>query len=235
MRYLNKLLLNKKPVGLKEQHVKNSYSQCGEDLIIKHIFQALEIEKPSFIDIGAHHPYYMNNTAFFSLAGSRGINIEPDPSLFERFPFHRPNDVNLNIGISDKVGEEDFYIISVPTLNTFSKETALAYEKEGAYKIKEVSKIKIDTIQNIIKKYANGIFPDFLSLDAEGVDEIILHSIDFEKNCPIVICIETISFSQTGNGEKNQEIIDFLVSKGYLFYADTNINSIFVLKDKWMR
>ncbi len=236
MNYLRNLLKKKDvAIPIEDQYKKNSYSQCGEDLIVKHIFEALKIEKPSFIDIGAHHPFYMNNTALFSLLGSRGINIEPDPTLFLRFPVNRKNDVNLNIGISEIESEEDFYIISVPTLNTFSKETALNYEKEGEYRIVEVKKIKTNTIQNIITEYANGIFPDFLSLDAEGIDELILHSIDFEKNYPIVICIETISFSQSGNGEKNKKIINFLESKGYLFYADTNINSIFVFKDKWLR
>ena len=168
MNYLRNLLKKKDvAIPIEDQYKKNSYSQCGEDLIVKHIFEALKIEKPSFIDIGAHHPFYMNNTALFSLLGSRGINIEPDPTLFLRFPVNRKNDVNLNIGISEIESEEDFYIISVPTLNTFSKETALNYEKEGEYRIVEVKKIKTNTIQNIITEYANGIFPDFLSLDAE--------------------------------------------------------------------
>ena len=233
MRYLNKFLRDKSSIALYEQHAKKSYSQCGEDLIIKHVFQALDIENPSFIDIGAHHPYYMNNTALFSVLGSKGINIEPDPSLFNRFPKDRPNDVNLNIGISDTESIEDFYIISVPTLNTFSKETALSYESEGAFKIVEVKKIKTKTIQNIIEEYANGVFPDFLSLDAEGVDELILRTIDFEVYRPIVICVETLSFSDIGKGIKNNKIIELLENKGYLLYADTNINSIFIDKNRW--
>jgi len=233
MRYFNTLLRKKTQISSEDQYKKTSYSQCGEDLIVKHIFEALDIKKPSFIDIGAHHPFYMNNTALFSLNGSVGINIEPDPVLFSRFPFHRVNDVNLNIGIGDKEGEEDFYIISTPTLNTFSREIANGYENEGDYTIESIKKIKINSVQNIILEYNNGVFPDFLSLDAEGVDELILHSIDFKKNCPVVICIETLSFSQNGNGEKNTKIIHFLENNGYLYYSDTNINSIFVLKSKW--
>jgi len=225
---------NKKIQSPEEKFGKTSYSQCGEDMIVRHIFQAIGLSSPSFIDIGAHHPFYMNNTAVFSMAGSRGINIEPDPNLFKQFPLYRKNDVNLNIGISDKEDEQDFYIINTPTLNTFSKETAEGYQYQGNYKITDVKKIKTDTVTNILEKYANGFFPDFLNLDTEGVDELILNSIDFENNnCPIVICIETLSFSERGAGIKNKSIIQFLESKGYLFYADTNINSIFVLKSKW--
>lgn len=214
---------------------KTSYSQCGEDLIVKFIFDNLNIKNPSYIDIGAHHPYYISNTALFYQTGSVGINIEPDPILFEAFEKNRKKDKNLNIGISDCEDVLDFYIISSPTLNTFSKEEAVNYEKEGSFKIQKTQKIKVNTLQNVLNEFSNGIFPQFLSVDAEGIDELIIKSIDFEKNFPIVICIETISFSTTGNGVKNTKLIDYIVSKGYLVYADTNINTIFVRKEIWQR
>lgn len=213
---------------------KISYSQSGEDLLVQYIFNSIK-EKPSYLDIGAHHPYYLNNTALFYEKGYRGINIEPDPKLFSLFSLLRKEDLNLNIGISEDMGEKEFYIISEPALNTFSKEEAIKYQDEGDYKIVNTLNIQTNTILNIVDKYAGGVFPTFLTIDAEGVDELILKSIDFERNYPIVICIETISFSMKGKGLKNNNIISFLESKGYLLYADTNINSIFVKKDKWIR
>lgn len=214
---------------------KKSYSQSGEDLIVKFIFDCLGITKPSYLDIGAHHPYFISNTALFYEKGSRGINIEPDPVLFSEFLKERKSDVNLNIGISDIDGELDFFVISASTLNTFSKEEAYNYEKEGNFKIKSIKKIKVNTLVSILNQYSNGIFPQFLSIDAEGVDEIIIKAIDFEENFPIVICIETISFSTSGNGLKNNDLIQYIESKGYLLYADTNINSIFVKESFWRR
>lgn len=214
---------------------KTSYSQCGEDLIVKFIFDTLNIKNPSYIDIGAHHPYYISNTALFYQNGSVGINIEPDPILFDAFEKDRENDKNLNIGISDSEDVLDFYVISSPTLNTFSKEEAINYEKEGNFKIKDIKKIKVNTLQNVINEFAYGVFPQFLSVDAEGIDELIIKSIDFENNFPIVICIETISFSTTGNGVKNINLIKLIEDSGYLLYADTHINSIFVRKNNWIR
>ena len=181
------------------QYKKPSFSQSGEDLIVKFIFDQLGIKNPSYIDIGAHHPYYISNTALFFKNGSRGINIEPDPTLFKEFLKYRKEDVNLNIGISDCKGELDFYVISSPTLNTFSKEEADKYCLEGDYQIKSIKKIKVQILSDIIKDFSNGIFPQFLSIDAEGVDEIIIRELDFDKNYPIVICIETITFSTSGN------------------------------------
>ena len=212
---------------------KISYSQCGEDLIVSFIFNRLGILNPNYIDIGAHHPYKLSNTAFFYESGSRGINIEPDPELFVAFTKHRKEDVNLNIGISDSNSEKDFYVISSSTLNTFSRKDAENYRKEGNYTIKEVKTIPVRTLASILNEKFSGKFPQFLSLDAEGIDELVIRSIDFEKNYPIVICVETISFSTSGHGIKNEKLIKYIINKGYLNYADTYINTIFVREKFW--
>lgn len=229
-----KLTLKRMFIG-NEKYDKISYSQCGEDLIVKFIFDNLGIKKPNYLDIGAHHPYYISNTALFYQNGCRGINIEPDPILFEAFIKEREEDVNINIGIGDKYEELNFYVMSSPTLNTFSKEEAYNYQKEGNYTVKSIEKIKVNTLSNILKEFSKGIFPQFLSVDAEGIDEIIIKDIDFEKNYPIVICIETISFSTSGNGLKNKNLIQYIEENGYLLYADTYINSIFVKESFWRR
>jgi FkbM family methyltransferase len=217
-----------------ERYKKISYAQSGEDIIIKYIFDALGVKNPSYIDIGAHHPFYLNNTFLFYINGSRGVNIEPDPTLFHTINIQRPNDVNLNIGISDKNEIADFYVMASKSLNTFSKVDAEKYELEGE-KIEEVKKLPIEKLEGVIQNYCGGKFPDFISIDVEGLDELIIKNIDYERNKPKVICIETISFSNTGMGIKNNQLINFIISKGYLLYADTNINSIFVLKDLWQR
>lgn len=214
---------------------KKSYSQCGEDLIVKFIFDTIGIPKPSFLDIGAHHPYHLSNTALLYENGSTGINIEPDPTLFQEFLRKREKDVNLNIGIAQEDGEQDFYIINAPTLNTFSKIEAEGYASEGNYFIKDIKKIRVLRVSSILTKYSSDRFPQFLSLDAEGVDETVLRSIDYSTYFPIVICVETIGFSTKGMGVKNVKIIDFLLSRGYLLYADTYINSIFIRKEYWAK
>ncbi|MDI6034178.1 FkbM family methyltransferase [Flavobacterium sp. LB2P84] len=219
--------------SVEDKYKKMSFSQCGEDLIVKFIFDYLGIYKPTYIDIGAHHPYYISNTALFYKNGCRGINVEPDPVLFKEFLKYRKEDENLNIGISDSNSELDFYIISSPTLNTFSKGEAEKYALEGNYQIKSIEKITVKTLKNVLEECSNGIFPQYLSVDAEGVDEVIIKEIDFENNYPIVICIETITFSTSGNGIKNTNLIEYIIDRGYILYADTHINTIFVRNENW--
>lgn len=213
---------------------KVSYAQCGEDLIVRFIFDAIGIETPSYIDVGAYDPHEFSNTKLFYLQGSRGVNVEPDPISFARFLTARPEDTNLNVGVADEAGTLDFYRISSPTLSTFSKEEIERYEAEG-HTVESVIPVPVETLAQIIEDHCQGRFPDFLSLDVEGMGFCILKSIDYEKLRPTVICVETITYSNTGRGEKEEHIIEFLVSQGYLAYADTYINTIFVSKDRWIR
>lgn len=210
-----------------------SFSQCGEDLIISHIFQALSIQYPSYIDVGAYHPFHLSNTAYFYKRGCKGINIEPDPALFAQFPRNRPRDINLNIGISTSNGTVDFYQMTAPTLNTFSREDALTLENEHNVKIKAVKKIPVETLSRVIHDHWNDQFPDLLSLDAEGYDLELLKTIDYALHSPLVICVETISYSTTGHGVKEEKIIQLLKENGYFTYADTYINTIFVKRSNW--
>jgi len=230
----NKLISLSKFRSVIKKFNKISYSQSGEDLIVRFIFDAINIKNPSYVDIGAHHPYHFSNTALFYNSGSRGINIEPQPELFTDFTKIRKEDINLNLGISDTSGELDFYVMSIPTLNTFSSSEVERYVQEG-YSVKYIKKIRVDTINAVIERYCQGIFPDFLSLDAEGLDLKILKSIDYQRSSPTVICVETISFSKTGKGVKDIDIINFLEKQGYMIYGDTYINTIFVKKDKWIQ
>ena len=215
--------------------IKVSFSQSGEDLIIKYIFDALNIEKPTYLDIGAHHPEHLNNTKIFYDSDSNGVNIEANPHLIDAFHKERKRDTNLNCGIGIENKSLDFYILSESTLSTFSKAEAEKSCQEGGYQITEIIKIPVISIQEVFRKYFFNSAPDLLSIDVEGWDYEILSSIDFDNTRPTIICIESISFSANGNGLKDERINSLLSKKGYIFYADTNINSIFVLEKLWKK
>lgn len=226
--------IRQKFVPEKNKFLRNSYSQSGEDLIVRYLFNILKIQNPSYLDIGAHHPYYLSNTALLYKNGSRGMNIEPDPDLFERVDSVRQGDMNLNIGIGETEEILNFHVMNIPTLNTFSIDEAESAINEGDYKIEKTIPVKVQPLSLIIDQFFGSIFPDFLSLDVEGLDELIIRSIDYDNSCPTVICVETLSFSENSNGIKNNSIIMFLEDRGYMVYADTYINTILVYREKWM-
>ena len=213
-------------------NAKISYSQCGEDLIIDYVFKLRGIKKPTYIDIGAHHPFHLNNTALFYQRGCTGINIDANPQLLSEFEINRRRDINLNVGVGAQPGEFDFFIMEDKTLSTFSKHEVDAMISYGKL-LAEVRKVRIITVKEIIERYFQGNFPDFMSLDVEGMDMEILKSIDFEKSSPKVICVEAAEYSPKGAGARREELIDFLAGKNYYEYANTNLNAIMVKRDFW--
>jgi len=223
-KFFNKAYLNQKV----------SYSQCGEDLIVDFLLTwILGIKNPSYLDIGAHHPYSLNNTYLFYKRGLTGVNIEPDPKLFSYLAKMRPKDVNINKGVGSNTKNEiaDFYIMSSRALNTFSKEEAERISKSATIKIDEIKQIELVNINDILAKYYSDKLLDFLTIDVEGLDLQILKSIDFGKYKPNVICVETIQFNEANIIKKQQSIIDFVIANGYFNYADTSINTIFARID----
>ncbi len=214
-------------------YYRKSWSQCGEDLIMRYLFDMLRIPRPSYIDIGAHHPWFYNNTYLFYRQGAHGVNIEPDPTLYARLRRARRRDVNVNIGIGPQAGELDFYVMSQRTLSTFSTAEAQKYVAEHGLRIVETRSIQVQTFAQAVDAYA-GTPPDLVSLDVEGLDLDILRSIDFSTYHPHVFCVETISYAQgDGSGVKNQDIHALMLANDYMLYADTYINSIYVAGRSW--
>ncbi|MCK4981975.1 MAG: FkbM family methyltransferase, partial [Victivallaceae bacterium] len=156
-----------------------SYSQFGEDIVIISMFANMGIDHPTYLDIGAHHPYNISNTALLYNLGCRGINIEPSTDLYSLFLKHRLEDINLNIGVSDQKGTLTYYQFHpLSGRNTFSKETAEKFLKEIDLPQPETYEVAVNTVNNILDTYYEGKCPDFLSIDVEGLDDVILKSID---------------------------------------------------------
>jgi FkbM family methyltransferase len=218
---------------------KRSYSQSGEDLIISYAFRLKGILNPSYIDIGAFHPFDLSNTALFYYNGSTGINIEPNIINFRLFEKFRQRDLSLNIGLGTTVGQLKYYSYNNPSLNTFSEteagKMAQLYESTNnhRYKLKGTYNVDVLSINQILKSHFKGNCPDFLSIDVEGMDLEILKSLDFNVYIPKIICVESVDYSIDGTGNKRSDILSFLESMGYFEYAFTNINSIMVNKEFW--
>ena len=212
---------------------KNSYSQCGEDLILDHLFSWLQIDRLTYLDIGAHHPMFLSNTYYFYLKGCHGVCVEPDPVLFKEIAAKRRKDICLNLGVGVSSQEKaSFYIMTSPTLNTFSEEEARRYESIGKIKIEKVLDIPLLTVNEIIaRNFAH--CPHFVSIDTEGLDLDIVKSFDFDNFRPQVFCIETLSYTENNSEVKSIEIIDYMRNKDYFVYADTYINTIFVDRNAW--
>ena len=200
-----------------------TYAQHGDDIIALALLDNLGIAKPSYIDIGAHHPFNISNTALMYSLGGRGVNVEPNPVLFEAFPVQRPQDVNLNIGVSDEAGRLTFHCFDERSgLNTFSPERAKWVEENTAFRVRKTFEVEVQTVAQILDTHCAGKAPDFMSLDVEGLDARILASMDFERHRPAVICVEMNSAADS------KGVSDNLMRHGYRLAFRSVVNLFFV-------
>lgn len=222
-------------------HVRRSYSQSGEDIIISDLMNRLRIKSPRYLDIGANHPISLNNTFRLYQRGGSGVCVEPNPVLCEKIRKKRSRDICLNAGVAfDSQKEADFYLFSenYSGLNTFSKEEADFWENEGneeigRHTVVKTVKMPLLNINELMEQYFEG-HPNLISVDVEGFDFDIIKSIDFTSFQPEVFCIETLGFIEDNKEIKKQEIISFFLAKGYFVYADTYINTIFCKKSSYL-
>lgn len=218
----------------KPQQPLRSYAQSGEDILAHGILcRHLRIERPAYVDIGAHDPVRLSNTYLLYTLGCRGLLIEPDPDCVKKLRRKRRHDTVLAAGISPGCyGEAPFYRLNQPTLNTFSRQDAEDACAQGPYRIVEELRVPVVPIADAIDSKLLGR-PNFLSIDAEGLDVAILDSYDFDRHAPELVCVEAAEFCENNIGPLRAEIFSILQDRGYFLYASTYLNGLFVSRKHW--
>lgn len=204
-----------------------SYSQCGEDLVVSFIFNYLHIKDVTYLDIGAYDPIEINNTYLFYRLGHRGVLVEPNVAMCEKLRAVRPEDTTLAAGIGvTGVREAEYYVMSEPAWNTFSKEEAehMVRSTNGRVRIRDVIKMPLLDINDVLVEHFDGA-PAFVSIDAEGWHLAILKAIDYRRFRPKVICVETLV---SGTNRAIPETPAFMETQGYVARGGSFVNTIFV-------
>ncbi len=210
--------------GLTNGFSTRIYSQEGEDLILKEFLS--NVQKGFYVDIGAHHPIRFSNTYMFYKMGWSGINIDAMPNSMKAFKRKRPRDINLEMGVSDKKGVLTYYMFDEPALNSFSKELSEERDRESDFKIVDKKRVKTYPLSYILEKYLpknKGI--DFMSIDVEGLDLMVLKSNDWDRYIPRYILIECIG--EDIEDIQREDIYTFLKEKGYTIVGKTYRTLVF--------
>lgn len=169
-----------------------SYSQYGEDLIIDSFFQHhVPIKNGNYLDIGCYHPIGISNTYVLHKKGWQGLVIDIDDYKLELFKRRRGKNVEVlkaAISSEDSLSKVPIYKFNQPfsPYDTLSEDMAKTRSKaiNIDYTTEEVNQISINSLLN--KKHF-----DLINIDVEGLDELIVNSIDFKKHQPTMIVYES--------------------------------------------
>ena len=191
---------------------KISQSFYGDDILLWRYFKLRNIRNGFFIDIGAYHPKFNNNTwRLRKQLGFRGINIEPTERI-KLFRKYRKNDKNLQCLIGDRVDKVDFYYSSEEPQISGTDRSKLIKKPDILMKMWQT------TLSRIVEQY-NVTKIDLLDIDIEGTEMEVLRGYDWSV-MPRLILIED-------DKDTEERIKPFLTMKGYKIIAHTINNALY--------
>lgn len=186
-------------------------------------------ESGFYVDVGAHDPFRFSNSAYFYARGWRGLSIEPDPSGADLIRRYRPRDIVINLGVGAEPSTLTFFRFNEPALNTFDADLARERLKNAAYRVVEEKKVEVDRLDRIFAVHlTSGQKIDFMSVDAEGVDLVVLKSNDWNRFRPAYVVAETLNLELATMS--SNETVAFMRDVGYrpvaaafssVFFADS--------------
>jgi FkbM family methyltransferase len=201
------------------------FGQEAEDAVLAELFGAELGRKGFFVDVGAHHPTRYSNTWKFYQLGWRGINIDPTPGCMVEFNKLRPEDTNLEIGVSAREAERSFYCYNEPALNGIDNDRREELA-ESPYKLEKIIEVRTKPLSDILS--AHGVVlksPNFLSIDVEGLEMEVLQSSSWDRYLFEWILIEQRANDLTTIDQTSPWL--FLSSKGYQAVACTGRTVIY--------
>jgi len=202
-----------------------SYAQNFEDVMLWRALQ--HVNKGFYIDVGANDAVIDSVTCAFYERGWHGINIEPMQQYFDQLLAQRPNDINLQLAVSDAEGELTFFNIPDTGLSTVDQNIAQSHIDAGREVLRQ--QVHVTTLSAICEKHIKEPI-HFLKIDVEGLEAAVLRGMDFEKWRPWILVIEaTRPQSQTTS---HHEWEDFVLRGGYQFAYFDGLNHFYVANEQ---
>jgi FkbM family methyltransferase len=193
-----------------------SYAQNFEDIMLARALGG--VEHGYYIDIGAAWPDFDSVTKFFYDKGWSGINIEPNPRIFETLQKNRKKDKNICTAVGDCPGVMPMYFFDETGLSTLVEAIAENNIEMGFSSFR--SEISVVTLNEIWKKFVpKGQEVHFLKIDVEGFEKSVIASNDWLQNRPWIVIVEaTLPLSQIESYSVWEEML--LRARYDFVYAD---------------
>jgi FkbM family methyltransferase len=162
-----------------------NYSQNNEDIVITNYFKG---RTGVLLDIGANDGYTFSNSLALIDSGWAAVLVEPSPTAFKKLKELHANNANVklhNVAISTSKGTATYYDMGNHVDETDSSLLSTLVQDELKrwdgieFKTKKVKTVPYSEIENVY---------DFITIDAEGCEELILPQINLEHTQ--MLCIE---------------------------------------------
>ncbi len=189
---------------------QRSHAQILQDLWV--LFQTHEKYNGFFVEFGACDGVSLSNTLLLEKDyGWRGILAEPNPRWHEALYANRKVRISTRC-VHQKSGETTlFSCTTIPELSRISDVIPDdIHERTGNRKQEQCIEVETISLLDLLRENDAPEYIDFLSIDTEGSEELILRTFDFTRYRFGLITIE-----HAGEQKKRDGIFEFLAKNGY--------------------
>jgi FkbM family methyltransferase len=200
----------------------SSYSLNFEDVIFHRLFPV--IENGFYVDVGAGHPRFENDTFSLYQRGWHGINVEPNHGFHGALMEERPRDTNIRAVLADSFGDVfTYYELDGSGLSTCDAEQAAAYQAIGLDVV--LREVSTTTLSSILAE-AGVVHINILKVDVEGFEEKVLAGNDWERFRPDVVLVEATYPENPVRRPTN--ILSFMEQRGYRHVLFDGLNDFYL-------
>lgn len=170
---------------------RGHFGQHAEDVYLRKFFRGRQATG-FYVDVGAHDPFQLSNTAWLWLHGWRGINVDASQTVIDAFNRVRPLDHNVRAAVVDRDTA-----LRTPTITFYSSrgidncatcDPVLAQTRATTQQ-ETVPCRSLSAILDDAARLSGGQV-DVLNIDIEGLDEAVVRDIDTWPVRPTVVLIE---------------------------------------------
>ena len=226
--------------------IQKSYSQFGEDLVIKNHLEWLGKDPKSkgfYVDIGAYHPLGASNTYKLYKNGSSGVAVDVGSQKKILFNLLRRRDIFIDAAVVTDNYSDKFVMFNIDGYGSES-DSVVGYGIGDAkvHNSHNTRKVKALTISELLRysfstKPADNANWSVLNIDIEGLDEDVIKSIDFEKYPFDIICVEVFPLDEWNkiNEYLNSPVNKTMDAAGYSLQSICGPTLIYLRKKSLLR
>jgi len=198
-----------------------SYAQNFEDIML---WRALSgVKDGCYIDVGAQSPDTDSVSRLFHERGWRGLHVEPTPHYANLLRQRRPDELVLQVAISNVPGVLRFFDIAETGLSTLEESIAEEHRAAG-FQVTDI-RVPTMTLDTVLEQFS-GRDVHWLKIDVEGAESRVIEGWQQSALRPWVVVIEStrpLSPEQTYSDWEPA-----VLAKGYRFAYFDGLNRFYV-------
>ncbi len=197
-----------------------SYAQNFEDVML---WRALRhVDQGCYVDVGAQSPDFDSVSRMFYEHGWRGVHVEPVDDYASQLRTRRPDELVLQVAVTDSPGALRFYDIPETGLSTTDSAIAETHRVAG-FHVREVEVASV-TLDTVFERVA-GREVHWLKIDVEGAEALVIKSWTGAVRPWVLVVESTLPLSVEPTHDQWEAAV---LSKGYTFAYFDGLNRFYV-------